>query len=216
MSLAIKITALIALAVVTASATRGGDVSEYYSAATFECCRNNGWDFVIVRSYCSYGGVDSNAPATLRQAAAAGLPYHDVYHFPCKSQSASEQVQADYDHVKGLFGMMWFDIETNPSPGCGWSSDKADNCAFLGSLISAGRNLGIHMGVYASAYMWSSIMGDCNVGADNGLSLWYAHYDGSQSFSDFSSFGGWSKPAMKQYGDSVGICNINADANWYP
>jgi len=28
--------------------------------------------------------------------------------------------------------------------------------------------------------------------------LWYAHYDNNPSFSDFSPFGGWSKPAIKQ------------------
>ena len=200
-----------------AFATDGGDVSEYYDSATFSCCKNNGWDFVIVRSYCSFGGVDNNAPNTLAAARAAGLPYRDIYHFPCTSVAASTQIADDYNHIgAGNFGMMWFDIETNPSPGCGWSGDQASNCNFLGELISAGHSHGIHMGVYASTYMWGSIMGDCSVGAANGLALWYAHYDYTRSFSDFSPFGGWSRPAMKQYNDAVGICGINADANWYP
>jgi hypothetical protein len=66
--------------------------------------------------------------------------------------------------------------------------------------------------------MWSSIMGDgCTVGASAGLPLWYADYDYQPNFNGFSGFGGWSRPAMKQYWDSVGInCGINADADWYP
>ena len=215
-----KFTALLLLATLVASslAVDGGDVSEYYSAGTFSCCRQKGWNFVIVRSYCSYGGVDPNAPATLAQAAAAGIPYRDVYHFPCASQNAREQVSADLNHVgKSNFGMMWFDIETNPSPGCGWSTNLAANCNFLGELIDAGKSMGIHMGIYASAYMWSIIMGDrSTVGASNGIPLWYAHYDYTRSFGDFSPFGGWAKPNMKQYNDAVGICGINADADWYP
>jgi len=208
--------ALLLLATV-AFATDGGDVSEYYSSGTFSCCKNNGWNFVIIRSYCSFGGVDPNAPATLAQAKAAGLPYRDIYHFPCMSVSAATQVAADFDHIgAGNFGMMWFDVETNPSPGCGYSGNKGSNCNFMSALISAGHSNGIHMGIYASAYMWESIMGGCTAGADNGIALWYAHYDYTRSFSDFSPFGGWSKPAMKQYNDAVGICGINADADWYP
>eukprot|EP00744_Colponema_vietnamica_P000670 GILI01001182.1.p1 GENE.GILI01001182.1~~GILI01001182.1.p1 ORF type:complete len:218 (+),score=78.59 GILI01001182.1:48-701(+) len=216
MAALLKIAFLVAALMGIASATDGGDISEYYSASTFSCCRNNGWDFVIVRSYCSFGGRDNNAPATLAQAEAAGIPYRDVYHFPCMNKiSAAQQVADDYDGVAGKFGMMWFDIETNPSPGCGYTGSAAENCNFLGDLISAGHSHGIHMGIYASEYMWSSIMGGCTVGAANGISLWYAHYDGARTFSDFRGFGGWSKPAMKQYNDGVGICGINADADWY-
>lgn len=211
------LTVTLAVLATAAAATYGGDISEYYDASTFRCTIQNGWSFVSVRSYCSYGGVDSNAPATLRQAIAAGLPYHDVYHFPCRSQDPTSQVRSDFDQVNGLFGMMWFDIETNPSPGCGWSGDLASNCAFLGELIDAAHGLGIHTGVYASEYMWGRIMGDsCHVGADKASPLWYAHYDHRPSFSDFQPFGGWSKPNVKQYWDGVGYCGINADADWYP
>ena len=209
---------VIALALSNAAAFDGGDISEYYSSGTFACCKNNGWGFVSVRSYCSFGGVDPNAPRTLAQAKAGGIEYRDIYHFPCASVDAATQVADDFNHIgQANFGMMWFDIETNPSPGCGWSGDLSSNCAFLGDLIAAGHSLSIHMGIYASAYMWSIIMGDgCSVGADNGIVLWYAHYDYTRSFSDFSPFGGWTTPNIKQYNDGVGMCGINADADWYP
>ena len=45
---------------------------------------------------------------------------------------------------------------------------------------------------------------------------WYAHYDGSPSFGDFSPFGGWSSPAIKQYQGDASICGAGVDLNWYP
>jgi GH25 family lysozyme M1 (1,4-beta-N-acetylmuramidase) len=207
---------ILALAVIPAVfAVDGGDVAG--PCNSFSCAVSNGWEFMITRSYHNYGAPDSSAAQNIANAKAAGIQYTDIYHFPCAMRDAAGQVQSDINSVgQGNFGTMWFDIETNPDSSCAWSSSTTDNCNFLGQLISAGQSAGIRMGVYASPYMWSSIMGGCTVGADNQLPLWYAHYDGSKSFGDYSSFGGWSSPAMKQYWDSVGICGINADADWYP
>jgi GH25 family lysozyme M1 (1,4-beta-N-acetylmuramidase) len=206
---------ILALAVLPAVfAVDGGDVAG--DAGSFSCVKEHGWEFMITRSYHNFGTPDPSAGQNIRNAKAAGIQYNDVYHFPCAMRDAAGQVQSDINAVGRIFGTMWFDIETNPDPSCAWSGSHTDNCNFLGEMIAAGHAAGIRMGVYASPYMWSSIMGGCTIGADKGLPLWYAHYDGSRSFGDYSSFGGWSKPAMKQYWDSVGICGINADANWYP
>jgi len=43
----------------------------------------------------------------------------------------------------------WLDIETNTSPNCGWSSDLASNCEYIGELLSAIESHGIKPGVYA-------------------------------------------------------------------
>lgn len=45
--------------------------------------------------------------------------------------------------------------------------------------------------------------------------LWYAHYDNSASFSDFSPFGGWTKPAIKQYVGDTTLCGAGVDKNYY-
>ena len=196
-------------------ATVGGDVSEYYGTSSFQCLKNNGWSFVIVRSYKSYGAIDTNAPKTLAAAKAAGITYRDVYHFPCMGKiSAAQQIADNHRQVAGQYGMMWVDVETNPSSGCGFSGNHDANCNFIRDLLQAGSSLGIKMGVYSSKYMWNSIAGSgCTAGSR--YPLWYPHYDGSRSFSDWSAFGGWTKPAIKQYNDKVGICGVSADANWY-
>jgi GH25 family lysozyme M1 (1,4-beta-N-acetylmuramidase) len=138
----------------------------------------------------------------------------------CAGQDAASQVTSMYNYLDSYnatdkYGQIWMDIETNPSDGCGWSDDQDSNCAFIGQLLAASESVGKKPGIYASAYMWSTIAGDgCTVGAN--YPLWYAHYDDNPSFSDFSSFGGWGTPAMKQYSDQGGDCGVNADLNWYP
>lgn len=205
---------LVVIAATVALATDGGDVSSLYSTATYQCAKKSGWNFMIARSYHNYGAVDTNVVSNIRNSKAAGIAYNDIYHFPCSfGVSAASQVAADINNAGRIFGMLWFDVETNPSSKCAWRSSKTDNCNFLGQLISAGHANGVKMGIYSSIYMWESSMGSCSVGSS--LPLWYAHYDGKRTFSDFRAFGGWTKPAIKQYNDKVGICGINADANWY-
>lgn len=87
----------------------GIDVSSSISVDTFNCLKNSGFDFVIVRAYqsiCKYayvhimyfticvGSPDHNAPGTIRNARSAGIKYVDVYMFPSPrcSRSATEQV----------------------------------------------------------------------------------------------------------------------------
>lgn len=73
------------------------------------------------------------------------------------------------------------------------------------------------MGIYASTVMWESIMGSKT--ACKGLGsheLWYAHYDGKQSFTDYQEFGGWPKPSMKQFQGDVTVCGAGIDKNYRP
>lgn len=46
--------------------------------------------------------------------------------------------------------------------------------------------------------------------------LWYAHYDGIPSFSDFKPFGGWTKPTIKQYKGTSSLCGASVDLNYHP
>lgn len=65
--------------------------------------------------------------------------------------------------------------------------------------------------------MWTNIFGSksaCPGVAAN--KLWYAHYDGSASFSDFSAFGGWAKPTMKQFAGDLTVCGVDLDKNYHP
>ena len=96
--------------------------------------------------------------------------------------------------------MVWVDVESNPSSGCGWGTNYDNNCEFLRALVQRLKDHGLHVGVYASEYMWTTVMGSrtaCTKIASLTNQYWYAHYDGVQSFSDFKQTGGWTKPAIK-------------------
>lgn len=180
--------------------------------------KNAGYTFAIPRAWKSYGAFDSNAPANVKNAKAAGIQYVDVYMFPCRGQSATNQVNSLISSMSGTsYGQIWLDVETNPSSGCSWSSySGASNCQYVTELVNAVRAKGKVPGIYSNYYMWESIMG----GAKNcpGLAnvpLWYAHYDNLAAFSDFKSFGGWTKPNIKQYKGDTTLCGFGVDLNFY-
>jgi GH25 family lysozyme M1 (1,4-beta-N-acetylmuramidase) len=209
---------VMAMVVSIVLAVTGVDVSQPLSAATFHCIMNTHVSFAIIRGYCSYGGLDSHAVASLTAAKSVGL-ITDIYMFPCRSKSATAQVNEMMAGIpNNLFGMVWLDIETNPSTGCSWAGhDAASNCAFTQELISAIKAKGKNPGLYSSLYMWETIFGSrsaCPSVASQ--QLWYAHYDGSPSFDDFSSFGGWTKPNIKQYKGDTTLCGAGVDLNFYP
>lgn len=115
-----------------------------------------------------------------------------------------------------LYNEVWIDVETNPSPGCSWSGhDAASNCAFLTDLVNHLTSKGKRVGIYSSKVMWTSIFGSATACTAMGShSLWYAHYDNVPGFSDFSSFGGWTKPAAKQFAGDVTLCSAGVDKNY--
>jgi hypothetical protein len=192
----------------------GVDVSSPTSSGAFSCLKNNGYHFAVVRCYQSNGQPDPNAPGTLRAAWDGGMSYVDVYMFPCPQcgKSATQQVQEAVGALRNAgarYGMFWFDIE-----GPQYWRDQGFNRAFMSEALSAARNLGQKIGIYTSASQWIPIMGNWNGGA--AYPLWYAHYDGNPSFSDFQPFGGWSKPNIKQFEGTTYICGAGIDKDWYP
>lgn len=233
-------------------ATTGVDLSTVCGAMS--CLKGDGIDFTIPRAWYSYGAFDSSSITNLNYAWNADIPYNDVYLFPCRGKSASQQVDdLINDLSKGLnatqhlrkkrskdfykklnisipkwrkhgpdvkYGMIWMDIEINPSGGCGWGTNYASNCQYLEELLSAAVAKGASPGVYSSEGEWESVMGSRSACASSSVTkypIWYAHYDGNPSFSDWSStkFGGWASPAIKQYRGDVTLCGCGIDENWY-
>ena len=196
----------------------GVDISQLFSVSTYQCMKNNGVRFAIPRGYCSFGGVDSHVKENLANAKSAGL-ITDIYMFPCRSKDPSTQVSQMMSAISGsLYGMVWIDVETNPSPGCSWSGHSgSSNCDYVNQIAAAIKKNGKNVGIYASSYMWQTIMGSTGACTSaNAHQLWYAHYDGSASFSDYKQIGGWSKPSIKQYKGDTTLCGAGVDLNYYP
>eukprot|EP00708_Paratrimastix_pyriformis_P001274 EC838646.1.p2 GENE.EC838646.1~~EC838646.1.p2 ORF type:complete len:211 (+),score=36.72 EC838646.1:33-635(+) len=194
------------------------------NVSTWRCWLNQGFSFASVRAYHSFGEIDENAPDSIANAIEAGFAPEDmaVYHFACccgAKKSADVQVAEMVDYLaqsQTNYSIVWFDVETNPSRNCGWSTDSDTNCAFLKDLISAAASRHLVTGIYASKYMWQSIMGGdrCTVGGD--LPLWYPRYNQDPSFQDWAPFGGWTQPYMKQDWDHEPHCGVDADVSWRP
>eukprot|EP00118_Oscarella_pearsei_P000054 m.4085 g.4085 ORF g.4085 m.4085 type:complete len:239 (+) comp10183_c0_seq1:76-792(+) len=196
------------------SGVMGVDVSAVVSRSAFECLKSTGYSYAIVRAHHSNGGVDKNAPTTIANAWAAGFSHVDAYLFPCyrcgdPAGQASET--ASYLKNQGTrYGTLWLDIESND-----WSSEESLNQKFFKTMYeSAEIHKPLAVGVYTSKYQWSSIMGDYSGGKS--APLWYPHYDNDPSFSDFEPFGGWNKPAIKQYDGNALVCGVGIDKNYYP
>lgn len=79
----------------SADATKGLDVSTLVYPKDFECLKDAGYEFLIVRGYRSYGSPDPDAIHTIANARQAGFKYIDVYMFPCPKCAKSASAQVD-------------------------------------------------------------------------------------------------------------------------
>ena len=83
---------IVSLVAYETQATKGVDISQSFN--NFSCLKSNGVNFVITRAWKSYGAYDSIAIGNINNARSAGIPYVDVYMFPCRGQSAASQVNS--------------------------------------------------------------------------------------------------------------------------
>lgn len=210
---------------VTGSSTTksyGVDVSSAVGSSTASCLASSTFNsFIIPRGYKSTGSVDTNVCTTLNNAKTAGISRRDVYMFPNAASttvSAASQLSTLVSYLKSTCssawsGFVWLDIEGTQY----WTSSTSSNKAFLQSLVDACiSTLGSSKcGVYSSYYQWSSLFGSTSYSYSkaSALPLWYAHYDNDASFSDFTAFGGWSKPFIKQYAGDTTTCSFSVDMN---
>lgn len=193
----------------------GVDVSAPYDSGHFHCLRSLNLRFAIVRCFESLGRPDPNCAGTVAAAHAGAMDRVDAYMFPCgRCGNAKGQVDAliaYFNEHKVLVKTLWLDIEGTQY----WTGNLDANRAFMTELVDACASAGLATAIYSSASQWSELFGADFVKGNN-LPLWYAHYDGLPEFSDFRSFGGWSKPAFKQFSDQGSKCGVSYDISWGP
>jgi GH25 family lysozyme M1 (1,4-beta-N-acetylmuramidase) len=193
-------------------ASLGIDISNSYQVSDFQCLLQNGNSFVIIRGYQSSGKVDPNLISNIQNAQSAGFSNVDVYLFPCVPCGGPDQQINDLTSALSSAGVsigtIWLDVETYQ-----WS-DQNDNQLFIIGLLNS---TDATMGIYTNLNNWSNIVGQgWNYPSMQGLSLWYAHYDGDPAFDDFQPFGGWTSPAIKQYKGDDTQCGLSVDDNYAP
>jgi len=196
----------------------GLDVSASVSSSTASCFAGT-YSFIVPRGYHSTGSIDTAVCTTIKNAKNAGFKVRDAYLFPCPtcSKSASTQVQELVDHLNGnckaeWSGRIWLDIEGSQY----WKGNYDSNKSWYEGLVNACKSKSPKCGVYTSASQWSAIFGSTSYSYGSDLPLWYAHYDNSASFNDFSKFAGWTSPHAKQYAGDVSVCSFDVDKNYSP
>lgn len=200
------------------SSVYGVDMSTTVSTSSASCFAST-YKFAIPRGYTSVGSVDTSVCTSIKNLAAGGVQYRDTYMFPCPtcSSSASSQVNQLVSYIKSycasqFSGRIWLDIEGSQY----WSSSHSTNQNWYKSLVDACNSSGYKCGVYSSSSQWSAIFGSTSFSYGSNLPLWYAHYDGKASFTDYTPFGGWSSPYAKQYQGDVTKCSMGVDLSYSP
>lgn len=147
----------------SSSALYGVDVSASVSSSSWSCLKSSGFgSFAIPRGYQSVGKVDPNVCTNLNNAKSAGIPYRDVYLFPCPtcSSSASSQLSSLVSYLKtncasAWSGRVWLDVEGSQY----WLGSYSSNQNWYKGLVDACNAQGVNCGVYTALSQWQAIFG---------------------------------------------------------
>jgi len=219
----LKSVIIFSLVIICALATSGVDFSRFQGApaqSVFTCFKQNGKDFFINQIWGGSAGVNHNFQGNWQKAKAAGIRYVDGYAFICNAcagNTASNICNSIKSNLpSGFDGMIWIDVE--PCTGC-WTGSAADRLNYVTGVANTCKSVGLKLGVYSGMGSWGGVFGSSSydAGSLKSYPLWYSHYDGKASFSDWSGvrFGGWSSPAIKQYSGTTAFCGTSVDFSAY-
>jgi hypothetical protein len=207
--------------IIADDAQLGVDISVLLTSDAATCLADAGITSVTPRGFRSSGVIDDNACKSLKHAKTANITYRDVYMFPCPTCSATpaEQLATMVDNLEANCPAkwtqgIWLDVEGaeywtgSNTANRAWYEDLVDAC------ITASKTYGYHCGVYASSAQWVSLFGSTDYCYGSGLKLWYPHYDNDASFDDYTEFGCWKTPVLKQYAGDTTQCSISVDKNY--
>jgi len=190
----------------------GVDVSVLTSQQSFECLKQQGYSFVVVRCWQELNHPDPNCPQTIANALAAGFQT-DIYLYPAYPINATQQVLALHSFILQnniQFGRLFLDIEGT------WGTDCELNTQYLQQLVDASLSLGIPTGIYSSLNVWEHSINFCGTYDFSALPLWYPRYDyygNEDNFNDWQPFGSWQWPVAKQFDGTSEECGASIDKN---
>ncbi len=179
------------------------------------CLKQNNYNRAIIQVFRSDGVPSYHAPYQVHACHLAGITDIQYYMFPDARKGVDTQVKemVKYMNANNMHNgrMMWIDIE---APRL-FKSTCAANVRFLKEIIaSLGKHYKGPVGVYSSESQWTPIM--CGSTAFSHLPLWWPRYDNNKYItSGWKNFGGWTKPAMKQFAGDKVVCGQDLDQNEY-
>jgi GH25 family lysozyme M1 (1,4-beta-N-acetylmuramidase) len=194
-----------------------GSICASMTLDTWKCLRSQGHTFAVIQAVEGGYGINQHLSQCYKDAKTAGFERVDVYAFVCPRCSGQANAAtianelADYMTKIGLDNSVtiWSDVEQ--CTNC-WETDLSQNAAYVKSFMDALTAKGRAVGVYTNNHEASITIGTHALGGP----LWYAHYDGKESFSDFVPFNGWTKPEAKQFQGTTSVCGTSVDYSWHP
>ncbi|EGG20940.1 component of the counting factor complex [Cavenderia fasciculata] len=193
------------------------DTSGTITLSQFQCLAQQN-EKIIIEAWSGGIGLNKNLAAAYQRATAAKLQV-DLYAFFCSKCDGNNPVSNPIKTLKSYFmendinfGTLWIEVEQ--CDGC-WSGSVSENAQFVVQTVKAAISLQITIGIYSSVDEWAQTVGSFD--DYSALKQWYAHYDGVPSFNDteYYSYGGWTKPTMKQYIGNTQQCGVNVDLNYF-
>ncbi|EYB88972.1 hypothetical protein Y032_0238g3278 [Ancylostoma ceylanicum] len=102
-----------------------------------------------------------------------------------------------------------------------WMFQPQASVDFINQVIAQANNYGVNIGIYTSQKEWMEITyGTNDLYAPTRLWYWNVNSPGPlgetpANFSDFSAFGPWTSPVVKQFGQGIPICGHTVNRNIY-
>ncbi|EYC00597.1 hypothetical protein Y032_0114g430 [Ancylostoma ceylanicum] len=197
------------------------DLSVPVSTSTFQCIRQSYYNVAFVRGYspAGQGQFDPYACTNIQNANAAGLGT-EVYMTPQpkSSKSGAQQFDEMYGGLRNSninVRSVWIQV-TSP---INWYASSTTNINILNSILSRASQYGLSIGIYTNVYDWNQITGGASI---NNAMLWYWNVYGAgptnespANFNDFRSFGGWTAPSVKQFGQVESVCGVTVNRDIY-
>lgn len=150
--------------------------------------------------------VEQIAREQLAMAVARGMTV-DAYVYLYWDRDVGAQVEEAFKRVSGFpIGRMWLDVEQAP----GGLGANALIAAVQGGVDACTTHVGVGCGIYTGPGFWKTYMNDTK--SLSNVPLWYAKYNYRTSLSDWTTehFGGWAKPAAKQWAEQP-LCGVGVD-----
>lgn len=151
--------------------------------------------------------VNTSGGLTVQQAETARRHGLDVqaYVYLYWLGDIRHQVLRAVQTARDVADFLWLDAEEDPG------GMTPANVVFL--LRDAVAACTMPCGIYTRRSWWRAHTGDSR--EFSRLPLWDAYYDGVPSFVYWTPYGGWARPAMKQYGGTQLVCGQSVDVNYY-
>lgn len=172
-------------------------------------CLKDSYSRVCVRGYMSIGRVDPYLVKNLAATKEVSLTT-DVYMLPCFYCANPEKQAEDLMAVlnANTYNTLWVQVDG------AWGMNQAKNQAFMRNLTASLKSKGARLGIFTFQPTWDRIFGKA-FDEFSSLPLWYTRWNGDPAADDFVAFGGWKKPAAKQYDTDDEECSVAINSDSY-